>query len=278
MVAMAHGDYGPDLDQFADAEVGLADFVGEQGVLLGAGSAVMLQLAMKGVGLGVAEHSTTLTRPLDRLRTTLTYIYVMAWGTPEEQREIARLVNRMHTKVRSAGRYSAFDQDLQLWVAATLVYSGEQMYEKLFGRLDPASRERVYRESWIYGTALQVPEEMWPPTRDEFDVYFENTMRTLESDPIIIDYAHRLLSSRGAPPLMRLALPLQSLMTRGNLDPRVRELLRLRWSRIDQFAYDAFWAVLPPVYRLVPRKVRQAGAHRVLNDMRRRLAAGRRVI
>ena len=41
----------------ADAQFGIADFVGEQMVLLGAGSTVMYQLAMKGVGLGVAEHS-----------------------------------------------------------------------------------------------------------------------------------------------------------------------------------------------------------------------------
>lgn len=258
--------------------VGLADFVGEQGILLGAGSAVMLQLAMKGVGLGVAEHSTTLTRPADRLRTTLTYIYVMAWGTPEEQKAISRMVNRMHSTVRSPGRYSAYDHDLQLWVAATLVYSGEQLYEKLLGPLDPFSRERIYRESWLYGTALQVPESMWPPTRAEFDVYFEKTLDTLESEPIVREYARKLLSTDGAPLLVKLALPLQSLMTRGNLDPRVRAVLDLPWSRRDQRLYDLFWKVVPPIYRRVPVRLRQAEARRIMRDMRKRLAAGRRVI
>ncbi|MSZ76010.1 MAG: DUF2236 domain-containing protein, partial [Actinobacteria bacterium] len=61
-------------------------------LLLGAGSTVMYQLAMKGVGLGVAEHSTTLARPVDRLRTTLTYVYVMVLGSAEEKAQIARLV------------------------------------------------------------------------------------------------------------------------------------------------------------------------------------------
>ena len=59
----------------------MADQVLESAMLLGSGAAVMNQLAMLGVGLGVAEHSTTLQRQADRLRTTLTYVYGMATGT-----------------------------------------------------------------------------------------------------------------------------------------------------------------------------------------------------
>ena len=127
--------------------VTLADFIGEHMLLLGAGSTVMYQLAMKGVGLGVAEHSTTLARPVDRLRTTLTYVYVMVLGSAEEKAQIARLVNRMHAGVRSPGRYSAYDTDLQLWVAATLAHNGEWFYERVLGPLDAASREQIYRDS-----------------------------------------------------------------------------------------------------------------------------------
>ena len=66
------------------------------------------------------------------------------------------MVNKMHAPVRSPGRYSAFDPDLQLWVAATLAKNGEWLYEKVFGPMDAATKERCYRESWVYGTALQV--------------------------------------------------------------------------------------------------------------------------
>ena len=61
--------------------VDLADFVGESMLLLGAGSTVLLQLADRGTGHGVADHSTTLQRPLDRLRTTMTYVYAVTLGT-----------------------------------------------------------------------------------------------------------------------------------------------------------------------------------------------------
>lgn len=264
--------------QEREAAFGMADFVGEQMLMLGAGSTVMYQLAMKGVGLGVAEHSTTLERPFDRLRTTLTYVYVMSLGTEREKQAVARMVNKMHAGIRSPGRYSAYDPDLQLWVAATLARNGEWLYEKVFGPMDEATKERCYRDSWIFGTALQVKPEMWPQTRAEFDAYWEESLQRLEPDPIVQRYANQLLDTRGAPLAMRLALPLQSLMTRGNLDPRTREILGLSWSAREQRVYDAFWKVFVPVYKLVPRPLRQAHAHLILRDMRRRMRRGKRVI
>ncbi len=261
-----------------DADLGLDSIAAELMFMLGAGSTVMYQLAMKGVGLGVAEHSTTLSRPVDRLRTTLTYVYVMVLGTDEEREEVAGLVNRMHAPVRSPGRYSAFDPDLQLWVAATLARNGETLYERVFGRLSEAARERMYRDSWILGTALQVRPEAWPQTRREFQRYWEESLRRLESDPHVQAYAARLVSMDGAPWYLRPARPLQSLMTRGNLDPHTRAILALPWSARDQRAYDLFWRVFPPVYRMVPRRLRQLPARLLLRDVRRRLRRGARVI
>jgi uncharacterized protein (DUF2236 family) len=259
----------------ADAQFGIADFVGEQMVLLGAGSTVMYQLAMKGVGLGVAEHSTTLRRPVDRLRTTLTYIYVMTWGTQAEQQAVARMVNKMHAPVRSPGRYSAFDPELQLWVAATLAKNGEWIYEKVFGPMDAATKERCYRESWVYGTALQVTPEMWPPTRADFERYWEESLARCEPDPAVQDYVKQLLTPRG---VLGAFMPLQSLMTRGNLDPHTREMMALPWSERDQRRYDVFWKLFVPVYRLVPRPLRQVQARLTFWDMRRRMKQGKRVI
>jgi uncharacterized protein (DUF2236 family) len=254
------------------------EIAAEQALLLGAGSAVMLQLAMKGVGLGVAEHSTTLSRPFDRLRTTLTYVYVMALGTEEEQRQIARMVNRAHAPVRSEGRYSAFDTDLQLWVAATLFHTGNLLYTRIFGPLPEEQREEYYRACWIFGTALQVKEEQWPATYADFERYWEETLLRCEPDPAVQEYAARLLSTKDAPLASKLVIPLQDLMTRGNLDPHTREVLGLSWSRRDQRLYDLFWKVFPPVYRLVPRRLRHLHAHLILADMRRRLRKGARVI
>jgi uncharacterized protein (DUF2236 family) len=72
--------------------------------------------------------------------------------------------------------------------------------------------------------------------------------------------------------------PLQSLVTRGNLEFQARDVLALPWTRADQRRYDRFWRIVPPVYRQLPEVVRQLPARLVLADFRRRLRSGGRVI
>lgn len=259
-------------------DVELKDFVAEQALLLGAGSTVLNQLAMKGVGLGVAEHSTTLSRPVDRLRTTLTYVYVMVLGSDSERDMIRRLVNKAHAPVRSEGRYTAYDKDLQLWVAATLAYNGMFIYEKTFAPLSPASRERIYRDAQIFGNALQVDPSMWPETLADFDAYWKESYDRMEADPAVQRYVSQLLDTRSQPFLLRPLLPLQDLMSRGNLDPHVRDILGLDWTERDQRHYDRFWTVFPPIYRRIPRVLRQLPPRLILAEMRLRMRLGRRVI
>lgn len=246
----------------------LRDFIGETSLLLGAGSTVFYQLADKPTGLGVAEHSTTLARPVDRLRTTLLYVYVAVLGTDEERKAIRRMVDKAHAPVRSEGRYSAFDPDLQLWVAATLAHNGLFIHERIFGRLDDATRERIYKDNQVLGTMLQVKPEQWPETLADFEKYWEHKLTTLEPHPTVQVYAQRLLEPSR----------LQSLMARGNLEPEVREILGFTWTPADQRRYDLFWKVFPPLYRLTPRFLRQLPANLILRDTRRRLRAGTRVI
>lgn len=249
----------------------------EFGLMLGSGSAVMYQLAVWGVGKGVAEHSTTMQRPVDRLRTTLTYVYVMGLGTDEERAKVARMVNRAHVPVRGEG-YSAFDPDLQLWVAATLAEVAREMYERIFGPLDEATLEHLYREGWVYGTALQVKPEMWPPTRAEFDRYWDRMQAEFRSDPQIQRYAAALLSTRDAKWFVKPLSPLISLVTRGNLSPAAREALALPWNERDQRRYDRFWAVVRVVYPRIPRWVRAFPARFAMAEVRWRMRTGRRVI
>ena len=83
-----------------------------EGVLLaGGGVAILLQVANPGVGAGVNEHSNFAYGPLDHLRTTMTYVYCMAYGTPKEKKTIINMVYRTHEPVKGAG-YTADDVDL----------------------------------------------------------------------------------------------------------------------------------------------------------------------
>jgi uncharacterized protein (DUF2236 family) len=57
---------------------------GEGILLAGGAAAILLQVADPAVARGVAGYSTFAERPLDRLHGTLTYLYVIVYGTPEE--------------------------------------------------------------------------------------------------------------------------------------------------------------------------------------------------
>jgi len=257
--------------------VTIADLLHEPAIMLGAGSAVMYQLAVWGVGKGVAQHSNTMSRPLDRLRTTLTYVYVMGLGTDDEKAAIARMVNRAHVPVKGEG-YTAFDPDLQLWVASTLAEVGLQMWEKVFGPLDAATVEHLYRDGQIYGNALQVKPEMWPADRRAFEEYWARTEADFRSDEQIRRYARALLSTRHAKWFVKPVIPLTSLVTRGNLSPQAREVLGFTWSERDQKRYDLLWAAVRRFYPWVPRWIRRLPADLAMRDIRRRLRTGRRVI
>ena len=129
--------------------------VAREGALLAGGArAILLQIAHPGVARGVAEHSDFAGRPLDRLRATLTYVYGVTFGTPEESRAVAAMVTEAHRSVAGAG-YRASDPELQLWVAATLYDTALLIYEQLFGALDPAVAEKVYEQ---YAAGL-LPDE-----------------------------------------------------------------------------------------------------------------------
>jgi uncharacterized protein (DUF2236 family) len=188
------------------------------------------------------------------------------------------MVNRVHAGVRGPG-YSAHDRDLQLWVAATLAHNGIFIQERVHGPMSSAAKERLYRQSWVFGTALQVREEDWPATYADFETYWEETLSTrLGSVPLVRDYARALLSTRGVPLPLRPAVRVQSLLARGNVSPRVREVLGLGWSPREQRRYDRLWRVHDAVYPRLPALVRAAPARLVLRDFRRRLRTGRRVI
>jgi uncharacterized protein (DUF2236 family) len=282
MTALAEPTEAPgaarDAQQYGVPSQRLGDFIAEASLMLGAGSAVMYQLAMKGVGLGVAEHSTALVRPADRLRTTLSYVYVMTMGTQEERDVVSRLVNKAHVPVRSSGRYTAFDPDLQLWVAVTLAQN-TWIHERVFGKFDAATREQVYRDSQVFGTALQVKPEDYPQTWADYQAYWEDVLdNRIEQDPLVQAYAKRLLSPAGMPLHLKPAVMVQGLLTRGNLDPRARQVLALPWSKRDQRLYDLFWKAFVPVYRALPTWLRQAHGRSVLRDARRRIRGNKHLI
>lgn len=244
----------------------LADINVESYIYFGAGAAVAWQLAYPGVGRGVARHSQTLQRPVSRLRATMRYIYAISLGSDEDRAAIARHVNRAHVPVRGEG-YSAFDPELQLWVAATLYRGGVEMYELFRGPVPVERRESLYREAWAFGRTLQVDDAQWPPTADAFDAWWESRQAMLKVDDEVREYLHLVLR-RGAPWYLRLGLPLQAFVTQALLPPHIRALFALTWTQADERRWQMFRKWAPRLYWSQPRWLRHLPAQWALRRMR----------
>jgi uncharacterized protein (DUF2236 family) len=289
--------------------VGLADIAPEGILLAGAGRAILLQIALPGVGYGVARHSDFASRPMSRLNATLSFIYALSNGSADDIRRMRKAVNRAHAPVanpprgaagaRRAGagqvdaqltddavvapvaaernhgtsgdpRYDARDPELQLWVAATLYDTAITVYERVFGPLAPDEAERVYREYAVLGTALQMPAELWPADRSAFRAYWDGMLPRLSAGPPIRAVARELLKAEKAALPIRVAMPLARFATIGLLPPSVRTLFGFLWTPAQQHRLDRLFRVIAPVYRHLPRALRHLPQRRYLATLARR--------
>ncbi len=253
----------------------------EAALLAGAGYAILLQIAHPSVARGVAEHSDFASRPLDRLRGTLYYIYGTAHGTDEERERVHAIVRAIHRKVRGAD-YNALDPELLLWVAATLHRSAVRVYELTVADLTEEERAGFLREAAVYATALGLPPEQWPPTPAEFDAYWERALDRLEVGPHARELSRELFH-----PNNRLLWPLtltQRFISGGLLPPELRSEFEIPWSSAHQRRFDRLMRLTRAVYPRLPSPVRTLPAVLYMRSLRRnkgwrptRRSAGRAV-
>jgi len=231
-------------------------YAADGALVLGGLAAILLQVADPVVARGVAAHSAFATDPMRRLRHTLTFVYAVLLGTPEQRATAAAFVDRAH-----AGVPGAADADRQLWVAATLVRVGMQVRELLEGPLDRALAAEVLARGGEFGVVLQLPPDRWPADADSFDRYWAGAVDRLQVTDDARRVARDLLAARAAPWWLRAAMPLAATVTVGLLPPAVREGYGLRH---DPRRYRRTVRLLRAVIRVLPRRLRELPARRLL--------------
>jgi uncharacterized protein (DUF2236 family) len=255
--------------------------------LLGAAANVVMQLSRPAVGHGVVESTVDsgklLLHPIKRYRTTISYLAVAMAGTEAERRQYRRAVDRSHAPVRSTATspvpYSAFDPDLQLWVAACLYRGFEDGYRMFVGPLDDEDAETLYAACARLGTTLQVPEERWPVDRAAFERYWAQALSTVTVDDAVRDYLNTLLRLSFLPqPVGFLFGPVHSFVTTGYLPLPFRDAMRLPWNSRQQRRFDRLVASLALVVRLTPRPIRRFPYNAALWDVRRRIRQRRPLV
>lgn len=257
------------IDMDTSAMAGIA----AEGILLAGGMcAILLQVAHPAVARGVAGHSNFTWRAMDRLRATMTYVYCMAFGKPEERRIIRDHVNRVHRGINGAG-YNALDPDLQLWVAATLYHTSRMLYEDWVGHLDRDTAQAAYHQYRVLGVVLQMRDDQWPVDEAAFRSYWDGMLDRLQVTDSARSVCHDLFHPRRLPAWMHAAMPLNRLITAGLLPARLREAYGIEWNARRARRFGALSTATRAIYPHLPRPIRQLPKTWYLRDMRRRLSA-----
>lgn len=230
-------------------------------MLAGAGAAILLQVAHRPVGAGVARHSDFVADPMKRLEHTLQYVYACVLPEAAGARDaVAGWVRAAHEPVAGTdgtGRpYSAADPEAQLWVTATLYHAADQARWRIWGILPEDQAEEIYRDYAVLGAALGMPAELWPADRAGFARYWSAAVGTLEVTDDARAICRNLFAAEAAPGWLRALMPLVRFVTAGMLPEPIRGELGLDWDGADSLREDRLWRALRIVYPRLPRAVR----------------------
>jgi len=252
--------------------------VAREGLLLaGGGRATLLQVAHPGVAHGVYDHSDFADRPLDRLRTTMSYVYGVLFGTRDEARAISRAVAALHRRVTGPG-YFADDPDLQVWVNATLYDTAMVLYQRVVRPLPDGDADVCFRQYSVLATAIGCPESAWPADRAAFATYWQAMISSLKVSAEARVIANALMWPRKLPFALRPGIPLNRFVTIGLLPAPIRAGYHFSWSPRRERLLDAGLSATSVVYPHLPHRVRDAAKDYYLNDLRRRFARRRNPI
>lgn len=253
--------------------------------LMSAGANVIMQLSRLAIGHGVAEsivESGSLHRhPIKRTRTTLGYIMIALFGTEYEREVLRAEVNRQHRLVSSDGpvAYSAFDPELQLWVAACMYRGVEDSIRTMNRVVTNETLDVLYLACARFATTLQVPEARWPVDRGAFEEYWASAVREISTDETTRTYLLGIAELDFLPrPLGRLFGPVHRFVTTGFLSPPFREELGLSWTDTAARRFALLVKTLRTINHALPDALRELPWNVVLFDTRRRIHSGRPIV
>jgi uncharacterized protein (DUF2236 family) len=260
--------------------------VNREGVLLlGGGTAIILQLAHPLVAAGVQQHSNYRDEPWARLYRTLDMTTKVMFGPTALAEDTARKLRHIHGLIRgvtteSAGRfpagtpYDARTAELRMWVHATLVHVSLDVYTRYVGALTIAEQRRYYAEQMLLAEQFGVPRKHQPQTFADFNEYFADM---LASDATAVTDALRdVVDATLNPPLPRVARPLVealNLATVGMLPAGLRAELELPWGPGRQRLLDVSRVLLSRALPVLPRLLREFPPARSAARRVRRLQA-----
>ena len=244
---------------------------GEAAIFLGAGRALLLQLAHPWVAAAIAQHSRTLADPIGRFHRTFNLVFTMIFGTTGQALAAARRLYHRHAEISgtladeagpfAAGtRYHANDLAALRWVHATLVETALVAHDLLHPPLAALDRERYWAEARLFAALFGIPETALPENWAGFAAYNEGMWQsgTLSVSGAARSIAAAILSGAGT----RLRLPFwYRALTARLLPVRLRDDFGLAYGAPEDRAAERALALLRRIYPRIPARLRHVGPY-----------------
>jgi uncharacterized protein (DUF2236 family) len=243
-------------------------------LVLGAGYALLLQVAHPTVGAGVAEHSRFRSDPWGRLLRTLDYTYTMVYGGPHAAGEMGLRIRAFHRQIRGTRpdgrRYHALEPDAYAWVHATLAEAITLAHERFGRRFSDEEHERFWAEWRALGRLLGIRARDLPADWPGFRQYFECMVADTLEHTRAVDEVLAALGRPAAPRLRAPARPLWPLVqlplghvialaSVGLLPATLRARFGLRYDGAQERELRALGAALRAATPLMPASARVTG-------------------
>jgi uncharacterized protein (DUF2236 family) len=243
----------------------------ETALLLGAGRALLLQLAHPWIANAIAEHSRALVDRVGRFHRTFDLTFTMSFGTRDQAIGAARRLHRRHAAIhgvllhtigpfRGGSTYRANEVAALRWVHASLLDTSIVVHDLVLPPLTVEERERFYAESRLTAALFGIPQGSMPEQWSDFEAYKE-AMAT--SDVLIVSEAARAIARQiVAPQGAGLGWPRWYRDLTAHLLPsRLREPFGLDYGEDERRRADRVIAWLQRAYPVLPQFLRFVGPY-----------------
>ncbi|WP_439357610.1 oxygenase MpaB family protein [Bradyrhizobium sp. DASA03007] len=240
-------------------------------IFLGAGRALLLQLAHPWVAAAIAEHSSTLADPIGRFHRTFDIVFTMVFGSLDRALLSSRQLHRRHSMIigempetvgpfAAGSRYCANDIPSLRWVHATLVETALMVHDLVLPPLSAEERERYWSEARLYGALFGLTGDDLPADWSGFAAY---NAAMAQSDTLTVSPAARQIAEQifsGARPWLRPPRWYRALAARM-LPERLRAEFGLMLDERDIRAADNALTWIRRVYPKLPDRLRYVGPY-----------------
>lgn len=243
----------------------------EAAIFLGAGRALLLQLAHPWVAAAIEQHSRTFADPIGRFHRTFGVVFAMVFGSLDQSLSAARRLHRRHSEIEgrlpsAAGSfpagswYYANAVPALCWVHATLVETALLAYEMVLPPLTGEQRERYYAENRLFAALFGIPDECLPRDWAAFSAY---TAAMVQSDTLFVTDQARIMARRllaGADTWLPVPASYRAL-TAALLPLQMRDAFGFSYGASEQRAVRRLIANIRRVYPFLPGRLRYVGPY-----------------